>query len=115
VRAREEKIAGGFGEGRYAGEERERGREGADRPGPAVSERKRREGERGSGWEEVGRGAAHAGERKEGRELGLGETWARGREERKGARGKRGSLGCWALFPFSFLHSNIQTKLFEFK
>ncbi|PVH35017.1 hypothetical protein PAHAL_7G087000 [Panicum hallii] len=57
------------------------------------------------------------GERREGR----GKRWA-GVERRKGwwACVGRGRAGCWALpssssFPFSLLHSTIQTSLFEFK
>jgi hypothetical protein len=76
-----------------AGKERGEGEESADSPGPAVRERGEREVALGL-REEVGRGSAHAGERKEGGSAGPRVAHA---GERRGKRGPKGKKeGVWA-------------------
>jgi hypothetical protein len=64
---------------------------------------------------------AHAGEGEGERvELGLGPRGKEGKEERGGKemgreKSRPKGFGCFPSFPFPFLYSNIQTKLFEFK
>jgi hypothetical protein len=69
-------------------------------------------GEARSGWENWA-GAAHAGEKKVGRELGLGEAWAREEREREGFWPD----GLLSSSPFLFLFytQTTQTNPFEFK
>jgi hypothetical protein len=83
-----------------AGEERGEGEESADSTGPAVRERGEREVALGL-REEVGRGSAHAGERKEGGSAGPRVAHA---GERRGKRARRGrKRGFGLMFPSPLL------------
>jgi hypothetical protein len=100
VRARGEETAGDLGEALRAGEERGRGREGADSRGPAVRERKEGAGVRGAEW--AGRGPC--GEKERRWEMGLGRVVGRGKKGKERAREKkREGLGWPGSFLFLFL------------
>jgi hypothetical protein len=103
---REEKLARDLGEALRAGEERGRGREGADRRGPVGSERERCTW---SGWAEEGSGPGRGPcGRKRGEGPRGGIEWEPGRGERAGPRG----LGCFLFLFFSYTQT-FQTILFQ--
>jgi hypothetical protein len=118
VRAQGKGLAGDVG-GRCAGEEEGEGEEkDVDTRVPAAREKREREVALGL-REKVGRGSAHAGERKEGGGAGpRGETWARGEERAR--EGERERVLGWARllfflsfpfsFPSSFLYSTNSNK-----
>jgi hypothetical protein len=112
--------------GRYAGEGRGEGEKSADRPGPAVSGRERRESGRSSGWgKKMGLLGPRGGKGKREKRvaLGLGRERREGREpreEKRVGRAERDGLGwlllLFFLFSFSFFYTPlIQTILLEFK
>jgi hypothetical protein len=114
----EEELAGDLGEALRAGEERGRGREGADSLGPAVRERERRERVRlGLGCAERLRELASVRPMR-GKE-GEGKSWADGRGPAQGEReeefGLLSSFLSFSSFLFLFYTQTIQTNLFEFK
>jgi hypothetical protein len=136
VRPEARELAGDLGEKLSAGEEKGKGREGADSPGPAVREREGRKRRAAGRKTAPTRGARMAEKEKKGKGA-LGRSWAgcwqagprrkEGERERRWAAGGKGwaEREVWAGLPSPFLSfssflflfhtQTIQTTIFEFK